>query len=91
MVARLTTTDGTVTLALSRFERIEGFHGDITVAAASVTEIRASKDLWSELRGVRAPGTGFPVSSPSAPAGDRSGRTSPLSTDGGRAWSSNFR
>jgi hypothetical protein len=59
VVARLTTTDGTVTLALSRFERIEGFRGDITAAASSVTEVRASKDLWSELRGVRAPGTGI--------------------------------
>jgi hypothetical protein len=59
-VAHLTTTDGSVTLALSRFERLEGFRGDITAAASSVTAVRTSQDLWSELRGLRAPGTGIP-------------------------------
>ena len=59
-MARLTTTDRSVTLALSRVERLEGFHGDITASAASVTAVRASEDLWPELRGLRAPGTGIP-------------------------------
>jgi len=59
-VATLTTTADSVTLALSRFERLEGIHGDITAAASSVTAVRASQDLWSELRGLRAPGTGIP-------------------------------
>ena len=59
-MARVLTADGTVTLALTRTERIEGFHGDITAPVSSVTSIRASDDLWSELRGLRAPGTGIP-------------------------------
>ena len=59
-MARVLTADGTVTLALTRTERIEGFHGDITAPVSSVTAIRASDDLWSELRGLRAPGTGIP-------------------------------
>ena len=59
-MARLVTADGSVRLALTRVERIEGFHGDITAPTGSVVSVRASDDLWSELRGVRAPGTGIP-------------------------------
>lgn len=59
-MARLTTTEVSVTLMLNRFERLEGIHGNITAAASSVTAVRASNDLWSELRGLRAPGTGIP-------------------------------
>lgn len=59
-MARVITAGGTVTLALTRTERIEGFHGDISAPLTSVTAIRASDDLWSELRGLRAPGTGIP-------------------------------
>ncbi len=59
-MARLVTADGSVRLVLSRVERLEGFRGDITAPADSVTAVRASDDLWSELRGVRAPGTGIP-------------------------------
>ncbi len=59
-MARLVTSAGTVTLALTRVERLEGFHGDINAPLASVTGVRAADDLWSELRGIRAPGTGIP-------------------------------
>ena len=59
-MARLTTSDGSVTLALTRTERLVGFHGDITAPLASITAVRAADDLWDELRGVRAPGIGIP-------------------------------
>jgi len=59
-VAELRVGTGTVTLALTRIERLEGFRGDITAPASSVTSVRVSTDLWSELRGIRAPGTGIP-------------------------------
>lgn len=59
-MARLVIADGTVRLALTRVERLEGLRGDITAPATSVTDVRASDDLWSELRGIRAPGTGIP-------------------------------
>ena len=59
-MARIVTTGGSVTLALTRVERLEGFRGDLTAPASSVRAVRASDDLWSELRGIRAPGTGIP-------------------------------
>jgi hypothetical protein len=59
-MARIVTSGDSVTLALSRVERLEGFRGGIAAPAASVTTARASDDLWSELRGIRAPGTGIP-------------------------------
>jgi len=59
-MARIVIADGTVTLALSLVERLEGFRGDITAATTSVTRAWPSDDLWSELRGIRAPGTGLP-------------------------------
>lgn len=34
--------------------------GDIRVPRSSVRVVRWVRDPWSELRGVRAPGTGFP-------------------------------
>ena len=59
-MARVVTSDGSVTLALTRVERLEGFHGDIVAPATSVTGVRACDDVWAELRGMRAPGTGIP-------------------------------
>jgi hypothetical protein len=59
-MARVVTSADSVTLALTRAERLEGFRGDIDAAVGSVRAVRASDDLWSELRGIRAPGTGIP-------------------------------
>jgi len=59
-MARVVASGDTVTLALTRVERLEGFRGDIVAALDSVRAVRASDDLWSELRGIRAPGTGIP-------------------------------
>ncbi|HUY67477.1 MAG TPA: hypothetical protein VMV06_11715 [Acidimicrobiales bacterium] len=47
-------------LHLTAAEHLEGVHGDIVVPMSSITTMRASEDVWSELRGIRAPGTGIP-------------------------------
>jgi len=59
-MARVVASGDTVTLVLTRVERLEGFRGDIGAAVSSVRAVRACDDLWSELRGIRAPGTGIP-------------------------------
>ena len=47
-------------LRLTTEEHLEGIHRDLTVPRASVVSARVAEDVWSELRGVRAPGTGIP-------------------------------
>ncbi len=48
-------------LALSGIERLEAFWwGDVRVPRTAVTGVRAVADPWPELRGMRAPGTGWP-------------------------------
>jgi hypothetical protein len=47
-------------LDLSGMERLEGLHGDIRVPVSTVRDVRWTDDPWSELRGIRAPGTGVP-------------------------------
>ncbi len=59
-MARLTTSDSSVTLVLTRTERLVGFHGNITAPLTSIAAVRAADDLWSEVRGMRAPGIGIP-------------------------------
>lgn len=49
-----------VVLHLTRLERLEAFRGDIRVPRSTVHTIRWVLDPWPELRGIRAPGTGFP-------------------------------
>jgi hypothetical protein len=45
---------------LSPLEKLGAFRGDARVPLAGVYDIRVIDDLWRELRGVRAPGTGLP-------------------------------
>ena len=59
-MAELQVDGDSVRLVLSRAEHWEGFRGDLDAPLASVTAVRRSDDLWSELRGIRAPGTGIP-------------------------------
>ena len=59
-MATVTCTEATVTLQLTRLERLEGLRGDIVAPVESVVAVRATDDLWAELRGIRAPGTGIP-------------------------------
>ncbi len=59
-MAELSVTGDTVKLELSRAEHWEGFRGDIEAPLTSITAVRVSDDPWTELRGLRAPGTGIP-------------------------------
>ena len=52
--------DGALHVRLSALEKIGALRGDITLPLRSVTAVRVSDDPWSELRGIRAPGTGLP-------------------------------
>jgi hypothetical protein len=45
---------------MSELEMVEAFHGDLRVPLAAVQAVRVVDDAWSELRGIRAPGTGIP-------------------------------
>src|ERR1700752_5508104 len=45
---------------LSVGEKIGALRGNIRVPLASVRAVRVSDTPWSELRGIRAPGTGLP-------------------------------
>ena len=45
---------------LSLLERFGAFRGDVRVPIRAVCDLRAIDDLWPELRGIRAPGTGMP-------------------------------
>ena len=49
-----------LSLHLEPLERLGALHGDVTVALAQVLAVRTSSEMWRELRGIRAPGTGFP-------------------------------
>ena len=59
-MARLNVEGGDLVLNLSGLEKVEGFHGNIHVPVSSVENVRCTPDPWSELRGIRAPGTGVP-------------------------------
>jgi hypothetical protein len=45
---------------LSVLEKIGALRGNIRVPLASIRAVRVSNSPWSELRGIRAPGTGLP-------------------------------
>ncbi len=47
-------------LRLGPLEKAEAFHRDIRVPLSAVTAVRLVDDPWSELRGMRTPGTGVP-------------------------------
>ena len=57
-MAELQIEDAELVLHLSSVEKMEGLHGDVRVPLSSVTGARSVDDLWQELRGMRAPGTG---------------------------------
>ena len=49
-----------VVIRLSFWERLGAFRGDVRIARSSITGARVVADPWTELRGMRAPGTGWP-------------------------------
>ena len=59
-MAQLIVHDDSVMLALSRLEQLEGFRRNLCTPLSSIAVVQAVTDPWPELRGIRAPGTGFP-------------------------------
>ncbi len=45
---------------LSLKEKFGAFRSDVRVPVVAVRTVRVSADAWHELRGLRAPGTGWP-------------------------------
>ncbi len=54
--------EGELVLELSFWERVGALHSSPRVSLSAVTKVEFIDNLWSNkvLRGVRAPGTGFP-------------------------------
>jgi hypothetical protein len=59
-MAKLEVVDGRVEVRLSTLERIGALRGDVSVPVGAVLDVRTSGYPFGELRGIRAPGTGFP-------------------------------
>ncbi len=51
---------GEVVVRLSPLERLAALHGDVRLPLSAVGAVEAEPDPWPLLRGVRAPGTGWP-------------------------------
>jgi len=51
---------GDLVVRLSALERLAALHGDERFALSSVTDVAVETNIWSALRGLRAPGTGIP-------------------------------
>jgi hypothetical protein len=60
-MASLIVEGSDLVVKMSDLENVEALHTDIHVALASVHAVRAVRDAWPELRGLRAPGTGIPL------------------------------
>lgn len=60
LMARIKVEDGQLVVDLTGFEKVEAFRGDVSVPVSTVRVVRWTSDPWSELRGIRAPGTGVP-------------------------------
>ena len=59
-MATLTPEAGDLVLSLSTWERLGGLHGDIRVPLTAVENVAVSERPFRDLRGIRAPGTGWP-------------------------------
>jgi hypothetical protein len=59
-VARIGYEGDELVVRLSWLEKLGALRGDVRVPRSSVRVVRATDQAWSELRGVRAPGTGWP-------------------------------
>jgi len=59
-MAELLIDNGALRVRLCPLEKLGALRGDITIPLTTVTAVRVSDEPWSELRGIRAPGTGLP-------------------------------
>ena len=57
--------NGRLMLELSRIEQLGAFHGSPSIEESALVRKYEIKNIWNakDLRGVRAPGTGIPLSS----------------------------
>jgi hypothetical protein len=60
-VAQLVIEGADLVVRLSLMEKLGAFHADVRVPLVSVRAVRVAADPWTELRGLRAPGTGVPA------------------------------
>lgn len=51
---------GFIEIRLSRWEKWGSLHSDLRIPLDHITHRDHVPDLWTRLRGMRAPGTGFP-------------------------------
>ncbi len=49
-----------VVVRLSGWEKVGAFHGDLRFPRSAIRVVRTVENPFAELRGIRAPGTGFP-------------------------------
>jgi hypothetical protein len=47
-------------VAMSAWERAAAFHGDVRVPVGAIQSVSVEADPWKAIRGIRAPGTGWP-------------------------------
>lgn len=59
-MARLVVEGSDLVVRLSPLESLGALHRPVRVSLNSVVAVERSEALWSRLRGIRAPGTGFP-------------------------------
>jgi len=59
-MAMLSPEGGDLVLTLSPLERLGGMHGDIRVPLSALEDVAVSERPFRDLRGIRAPGTGWP-------------------------------
>lgn len=60
IVAQIVEVPGFVEIRLSRWEKWGAWHRDLRIPVEHIAHRDHVPDLWSRLRGMRAPGTGFP-------------------------------
>jgi hypothetical protein len=59
-MATIRISGGDLIVRLSHLEKAGAMRGDVRVPVSAVRTVRVSDDAWSELEGMRAPGTGWP-------------------------------
>jgi hypothetical protein len=59
-MATLVPDNGDLLLGLSGWEKLGGMHGDIRVPLSAVDDVAVTEHPFREVRGMRAPGTGWP-------------------------------
>jgi hypothetical protein len=59
-MAMLATDGDELIVRLSALEKLAAFRDDVRVPLGAVTDVEVEPDPWGALRGIRAPGTGWP-------------------------------